>query len=93
MLKRLVIKFKTYKNLKRRGLISTGDYYSSRKIAILVSDLFEKEDHFGGHSHTIDLLFGTKKVSVDIGFIVFNFKTYPNLIKFFNENKIEIENL
>ena len=32
-----------------------------------------------------------KKVSVDIGFIVFNFKTYPNLIKFFNENKIEIE--
>jgi len=63
-------------------------YYLSKNHHV---DLFEKEDHFGGHSHTIDLTFATKKVSVDIGFIVFNFKTYPNLIKFFNENKIEIE--
>ena len=63
-------------------------YYLSKKHQV---DLFEKEDHFGGHSHTIDLIFGTKKVSVDIGFIVFNYKTYPNLIEFFNENKIEIE--
>jgi predicted NAD/FAD-binding protein len=63
-------------------------YYLSKKHHV---DLFEKEDHFGGHSHTINLTFGLKKVSVDIGFIVFNFKTYPNLIKFFNENKIEIE--
>ena len=63
-------------------------YYLSKKHHV---DLFEKEDHFGGHSHTIDLKLGTKKISVDIGFIVFNFKTYPNLIEFFNENKIEIE--
>jgi len=63
-------------------------YYLSKNHHV---DLFEKEDHFGGHSHTIDLTFGAKKVSVDIGFIVFNFETYPNLIKFFNENKIEIE--
>jgi len=63
-------------------------YYLSKKHQV---DLFEKEDHFGGHSHTIDLALGTKKVSVDIGFIVFNFKTYPNLINFFNENKIDIE--
>ena len=63
-------------------------YYLSKKHQV---DLFEKEDHFGGHSHTINLTFGIKKVAVDIGFIVFNFKTYPNLIKFFNENKIEIE--
>ena len=63
-------------------------YYLSKKHHV---DIFEKEDHFGGHSHTIDLSFGSKKISVDIGFIVFNFKTYPNLINFFNENKIEIE--
>ena len=63
-------------------------YYLSKKHHV---DLFEKEDRFGGHSHTIDLNFGTKKISVDIGFIVFNFKTYPNLINFFKENKIEIE--
>ena len=63
-------------------------YYLSKKHHV---DLFEREDHFGGHSHTIDLIFGTKKVSVDIGFIVFNFKTYPNLINFFEENNIQIE--
>ena len=28
---------------------------------------------------------------MDIGFIVFNEKTYPNLIKFFEENKIQVE--
>ena len=63
-------------------------YYLSKLHQV---DLFEKDDHFGGHSHTIDLTLGAKKVSVDIGFIVFNLKTYPNLIRFFNENKIEIE--
>ena len=63
-------------------------YYLSKKHHV---DLFEKEDHFGGHSYTIDLNLGSKKISVDIGFIVFNFHTYPNLINFFKENKIEIE--
>ena len=63
-------------------------HYLSKKYHV---DLFEKEDHFGGHSHTIDLNFGSKKISVDIGFIVFNFKTYPNLINFFKENEIKIE--
>ena len=63
-------------------------YYLSKKYHV---DLFEKEDHFGGHSHTIDLIFDEKKVSVDIGFIVFNFQTYPNLINFFKENDVQIE--
>ena len=63
-------------------------HYLSKKHHV---DIFEKDDHFGGHSHTLDLKIGTKKIAVDIGFIVFNFKTYPNLIKFFKENKIEIE--
>ena len=66
-------------------------YYLSKKYKV---DLFEKEDHFGGHSYTIDIpnyKDANKKISVDIGFIVFNHKTYPNLINFFNENNIEIE--
>tara|TARA_B100000700_G_scaffold21619_1_gene20973 strand:- start:685 stop:1923 length:1239 start_codon:yes stop_codon:yes gene_type:complete len=63
-------------------------YYLSKKHNV---DLFEREDHFGGHSYTIDLILRGKKVSIDIGFIVFNFQTYPNLINFFKENDIEIE--
>ena len=63
-------------------------YYLSKKNHV---DLFEREDHFGGHSHTIDILINEKKIPIDIGFIVFNYKNYPNLINFFNENKIATE--
>ena len=64
-------------------------YYLSKKHKI---DLFEKEDHFGGHAHTIKIpIEDNKEVSVDIGFMVFNKKTYPNLINFFLENKVQIE--
>ena len=63
-------------------------YYLSKKHKV---DLFEKEDHFGGHSHTVDININGKKIPVDIGFIVFNYQTYPNLIEFFKENEIQTE--
>tara|TARA_B100002051_G_scaffold52926_1_gene48291 strand:- start:1227 stop:2462 length:1236 start_codon:yes stop_codon:yes gene_type:complete len=63
-------------------------YYLSKKNKV---DLFEKENHFGGHSYTIDIKILDKVIPVDIGFIVFNHTTYPNLINFFKENKINIE--
>ena len=63
-------------------------YYLSKNHHV---DLFEKEDHFGGHSNTIDIDIEGKKISVDVGFIVFNHQTYPNLINFFDEIDVEIE--
>ena len=65
-------------------------YFLSKKYKV---DLFEKEDRFGGHSHTIDIKLNedTNKIHADIGFIVFNKKTYPNLINFFKEIDVEIE--
>ena len=63
-------------------------YYLSKKHQV---DLFEREDHFGGHSHTLDLIIDKKKLAVDIGFIVFNHETYPNLINFFKEINVDIE--
>ena len=65
-------------------------YFLSKKYKV---DLFEKEDRFGGHSHTIDIKLNedTNKILADIGFIVFNKKTYPNLINFFKEIDVEIE--
>ena len=64
-------------------------YYLSKKHKV---DLFEKENKFGGHANTLKVIYDNKKeVAVDIGFMVFNQKTYPNLINFFSENKIEIE--
>ena len=65
-------------------------YFLSKKYKV---DLFEKEDRFGGHSHTIDIKLNedTNKIHADIGFIVFNKKTYPNLINFFKEIDVDIE--
>jgi predicted NAD/FAD-binding protein len=64
-------------------------YYLSKKHKV---DLFEKENQFGGHANTIKVAYShNKEIAVDIGFMVFNKNTYPNLINFFSENKIEIE--
>ena len=64
-------------------------YFLSKRHKV---DLFEKNDHFGGHSYTVDAEYEKdKKIFVDVGFIVFNHLNYPNLINFFRENKIDID--
>ena len=63
-------------------------YFLSKKYKV---DLYEKEDHFGGHSLTYEIKEGDKFIPVDLGFIVFNEVTYPNLVKFFNELNVPYE--
>jgi predicted NAD/FAD-binding protein len=63
-------------------------YYLSKKYKV---DLFEQNDHFGGHSYTYDIKDKNKTLSVDLGFIVFNELTYPNLIRFFKELNVTFE--
>jgi len=63
-------------------------YFLSKKYKV---DLYEKDDHFGGHSFTYEIKEGDKSVPVDLGFIVFNEVTYPNLVNFFNELKVPYE--
>ena len=56
-------------------------------------DLFEKNDHFGGHSYTVEVSSNNskEKISMDLGFIVFNKKNYPNLVNLFEELQISYE--
>tara|TARA_B100000965_G_scaffold278136_1_gene235944 strand:- start:1933 stop:3162 length:1230 start_codon:yes stop_codon:yes gene_type:complete len=63
-------------------------YYLSKKYKV---DLFEQEDYFGGHSYTYEIEENGKIIPVDLGFIVFNELTYPNLIKFFKEINVPYE--
>ena len=65
-------------------------HFLSKKYKV---DLFEKNNHFGGHSFTVDVPdIGTNEtISLDLGFIVFNKNTYPNLIKFFDDLNINYE--
>ena len=45
--------------------------------------LFENTNRFGGHSNTVEAVFGGTKVPVDTGFIVYNPLNYPNLVRLF----------
>lgn len=58
-----------------------------------VITLFEAADYFGGHTHTVDVTLpgvqGLVTHGVDTGFLVFNERTYPNLIKLLADLKVE----
>jgi uncharacterized protein len=45
--------------------------------------LFEAGSHFGGHAHTVDVTLDGITHGVDTGFLVFNERTYPHLIRLF----------
>ncbi|SNS19509.1 Predicted NAD/FAD-binding protein [Noviherbaspirillum humi] len=47
--------------------------------------LLEANDYFGGHTHTVDVTLDGKTHGVDTGFLVFNHRTYPNLVRLFDE--------
>ena len=51
--------------------------------------LFEAGDYFGGHTHTVDVTLDGVTHGVDTGFLVFNPRTYPNLVRLFRELQVE----
>jgi uncharacterized protein len=55
--------------------------------------LFEAGSYFGGHTNTVNVTLpssqGTVTHGIDTGFLVFNERTYPNLIKLFAELGVE----
>ncbi len=51
--------------------------------------LFEAGRHFGGHAHTIDVRLQGVRHGVDVGFLVFNHRTYPQLVRLFQELGVE----
>ncbi len=52
-------------------------------------DVYEAEDRLGGHAYTVDLTVEGTTFPADSGFQVFNNRTYPNLIRFFDILGIE----
>jgi len=52
---------------------------------------FEKNNYIGGHTNTVAVDEDGKDVYMDTGFMVFNFETYPNLCKLFDEIKAPIK--
>jgi predicted NAD/FAD-binding protein len=51
--------------------------------------LFEEGGYFGGHTNTVDVELDGITHGVDTGFLVFNERTYPNLIRLLGELQVE----
>lgn len=50
--------------------------------------LYEAGAYFGGHTNTVDIDVDGQRFGVDTGFLVFNHRTYPNLVRLFDELKV-----
>ncbi len=53
--------------------------------------IYEQNDYAGGHTNTVTVDEDGTPVYVDTGFMVFNFVTYPNLCRLFEEIKAPIK--
>ena len=60
----------------------TAAYLLQRRYDVL---LFEADSRLGGHAHTHEVAESGRILSVDSGFIVHNRRTYPHLIRLFEE--------
>jgi len=79
-------------------LAIVGSGISGLAVAHTLKDMaditvFEAGDYFGGHTHTVDVTLPTPQglvtYGVDTGFLVFNERTYPNLINLFAQLGVE----
>jgi predicted NAD/FAD-binding protein len=71
------------------GISGLGCAYALRQHPEFNITLYEAGNHIGGHSNTVDFTktIDGKEVThgVDTGFLVFNRKTYPRLVRLFEE--------
>lgn len=76
------------------GISGLGCAYALRQHPNIDITIFEGGNHIGGHSNTVDFSIKTEQGSVthgvDTGFLVFNRKTYPRLVRLFEEIGVPI---
>lgn len=53
--------------------------------------LFEADRRLGGHADTVDVDDHGRKLGVDMGFIVYNERNYPNLVRLFEHLEVPTE--
>ena len=78
---------------RRVAVIGSG--ISGLSVAHGLSDcarvpLFESADYFGGHTHTVDVTLDGMTHPVDTGFLVLNERTYPNLLRLFEQLSVAV---
>jgi predicted NAD/FAD-binding protein len=76
------------------GISGLGCAYALRQHRDLDITVYEGGNHIGGHSNTVNFRHNTGNQEmthgVDTGFLVFNRKTYPRLVRLFEEIQVPI---
>ena len=78
---------------KRAAIIGTG--IAGMSAAYFLKDdyditVYEKADYVGGHTNTLSFDHKGEKAVFDSGFMVFNFETYPLMVKLFEKLDVPI---
>lgn len=71
------------------GVAGLGCAYALAQRAARVT-LYEAAPRLGGHAHTVDVTLDGRSYPVDTGFLVFNERTYPNLVRLFEELRVPV---
>ena len=84
---------KTFDRRPRVAVVGSG--ISGLSVAHALADeadvtLFEAADYFGGHTHTVAVSLEGASHGVDTGFLVCNERTYPQLLKLFDQLGVEL---
>ena len=76
------------------GISGLGCAHALSKIPEIDLTIYEGGSHIGGHSNTVDLTVDTATGpithGIDTGFLVFNERTYPRLIRLFAELNVPV---
>lgn len=69
--------------------VGVAGLVSARTLALAGVEVvvYDKENYVGGHARTVEV----DGIAVDLGFMVFNRVTYPNMITLFEETGVELE--
>lgn len=78
----------------RVAIIGTGiagnvaAYHLAKEHDITV---YEANDYIGGHTHTHDIAHDDRHFAIDTGFIVFNYRTYPEFTRLLHELDVPVQ--
>ncbi len=53
--------------------------------------VYEASDYVGGHTNTHDVSIDGQEYAIDTGFIVFNYRTYPEFTRLLNDMNVEVQ--
>lgn len=79
---------------KRIAIIGSGISGASAAWSLNFTQdvtLYEADERLGGHTYTVDADYDGKNIPVDVGFIVFNERNYPNLCALFDYLDVKSE--